>query len=539
MQAKSLPSRPDLEQYKKQAKELLKRIRQGDAASLDRLKPSHPKYLAGTDAPRRFALADAQMVIAREHGHSTWADFAREIVQVNSHLLAQAKGAAHAFLVAASVSREGWHGSGNLAPANELLEQHPELAEESIYTAAVLGNAAAVDRFLKSEKSLATAEGGPYDWDALTYLCFSRYLRLEKTDSDGFVASAKALLDAGASANTGWWEENTGEDRAFWESAIYGASCVAQHAELTKLLLDHGANPNDEETPYHIPETNDLSVLKVVLDSAKMNAESLTTMLLRKADWHDHDGMRMLLVAGADPNGVTRWGNTALHQSIRRDNALPNIELLLDHGADFSVVTKNEGISGFALAARRGRGDILRLLSSRRIEPQLSGVDRLIASCALGDEASIHSLVTQDPKVLTELLSQGGKLLAEFAGTGNATGVKLLLDLGVGVNTHYEGDGYFDIAPESTALLVAAWKAWPAVVNLLIARGADVNAPDARGRTPLMMAVKACVDSHWQNRRSPEITKALLEAGASKAGVESPCGYQEVDTLLDVASESR
>ncbi|MGH9619823.1 MAG: ankyrin repeat domain-containing protein, partial [Bryobacteraceae bacterium] len=75
-------------------------------------------------------------------------------------------------------------------------------------------------------------------------------------------------------------------------------------------MLERGANPNDEETPYHIPETKDESVLRVVLESGKMDAESMTTMLLRKADWHDREGMRMLLEAGADPNRLTRWRNT-------------------------------------------------------------------------------------------------------------------------------------------------------------------------------------------------------------------------------------
>jgi len=536
MPAKSLPSRPDIEQYRKQAKDLLKLLRQGDPDSLERLKSAHPKRLEETASQRRWTLADAQLVIAREHGQPTWADFTHEVARIVSQRLAESKGPAHAFLVAASVPREGSHSSGDLTPANALLKQHPKLIDESIYTAAVFGNASAVQEFLTVDPPLATAEGGPYNWDALTYLCFSRYLRIDKNRSNDFVAAAKALLDAGASPNTGWWEENTGEDRAFWESAIYGAAGIAQNAEVTKLLLERGANPNDEETPYHIPETGDLSVLKVVLDSGRMSPESLTTMLLRKADWHDRDGMRMLLEAGADPNRMTRWGNTALHQAIRRDNALANIELLLDHDADFSVVSKVDGISAFALAARRGRGDILKLLVSRGIEPKFESADRLIAACALGDELAVHSLVAEEPQSRIELLANGAKLLAEFAGTANAEGVKLLLDLRVDVNGRYSGDRYFGIEPESTALLVAAWKLWPAVVNLLIARGADVNARDASGRTPLMMAVRACVDSHWKNRRSPEITRALLKAGASKDGVETPCGYREVDELLFAAN---
>jgi ankyrin repeat protein len=133
---------------------------------------------------------------------------------------------------------------------------------------------------------------------------------------------------------------------------------------------------------------------------------------------------------------------------------------------------------------------------------------------------------------IRELLAEGSTLLAEFAGNGNTKGVQQLLDLGVPVDVRYDGDLYFDIAKDSTALHVAAWKAWPRTVKLLIERGAQVNAVDAKGRTPLMLAVKACVDSYWMNRRSPESVEALLRAGASVTEVDYPSGYAEVDTLL-------
>ena len=136
----------------------------------------------------------------------------------------------------------------------------------------------------------ATLKGGPHEWDALTYLCFSRYLRLDRTRSDGFVRAATALLDAGASANTGWYEAND-EPMPFWESAIYGAAGIARHVELTRLLLDRGADPNDGETPYHVPETYNNAVMEVMVESGKFNDESMTTLLLRKADWHDYEGL--------------------------------------------------------------------------------------------------------------------------------------------------------------------------------------------------------------------------------------------------------
>jgi len=70
------------------------------------------------------------------------------------------------------------------------------------------------------------------------------------------------------------------------------------------------------------------------------------------------------------------------------------------------------------------------------------------------------------------------------------------------------------------------------VVKLLIERGAPVDVRDGNGRTPLSLAVRACVDSYWSYRRSPESVRALLDAGASVDGVDFPSGYAEVDELL-------
>ena len=48
----------------------------------------------------------------------------------------------------------------------------------------------------------------------------------------------------------------------------------------------------------------------------------------------------------------------------------------------------------------------------------------------------------------------------------------------------------------------------------------------------MVLAVKACVDSYWSSRRSPDSVEALLRAGASVSDVAFPSGYSEVDDLL-------
>jgi ankyrin repeat protein len=284
---------------------------------------------------------------------------------------------------------------------------------------------------------------------------------------------------------------------------------------------------------YHTPESYDNRALKLLVESGKLSPSDLALMLVRKHDWHDYEGAKWLLEHGAPPNlpRDERNGWQPTHHALARDNSLEMIELLLDHGADFTIV--HHGRSGISLAARRGRSDVLDLFARRRVAVTLQGVDALIAACARNDRNEVRTIAEREPELVAQLRAEGGKLLAEFAGNGNSDGVRQLLDLGVAVDARFaEGDGYWDVAPNSTALHVAAWRARHDTVRLLIERGAPVDAVDARGRTPLALAVRACVDSYWMNRRSPESVAALLDAGASTAGVQYPSGYAEVDELL-------
>lgn len=301
---------------------------------------------------------------------------------------------------------------------------------------------------------------------------------------------------------------------------------------MTRLLLERGADPNDEETPYHVPETTNNTVLKILLDSGKLNTKSLGCILVRKADWHDLDGLQLALDHGANPALSPGWGTYPLHHAIERDNRIEAIAALLDHGADPTAVRSKDGRSPLQIAAHRGRGDILRLLAARGVPLNFAGVDHLIAACAMDDRETIETLLEHEPALRSEVIERGGSLLAEFSGTGNVRGVDNLLDCGVSVGALYNGDPYFDIAKNSTALHVAAWRANHDVVRELIQRGAPLDARDGKGRTPMMLAVKACVDSYWMGRRKPDSVRALLDAGASIDGVESPCGYDEVDALL-------
>ncbi len=90
---------------------------------------------------------------------------------------------------AAFIEASLWHGS--LDRAEAILAAHPEIAGSDIHTAAILGDDAAVRRFLEVDPASATAKGGPRGWDALTHLCFSKYLRLDRARTDGCDRAAR------------------------------------------------------------------------------------------------------------------------------------------------------------------------------------------------------------------------------------------------------------------------------------------------------------------------------------------------------------
>ncbi len=68
MRARDLPIRPDLDQLKHQAKDLLRDLRDGDPAAAAELRELHPEAVD----PAQAKLADAQLVLARSYGASSW-----------------------------------------------------------------------------------------------------------------------------------------------------------------------------------------------------------------------------------------------------------------------------------------------------------------------------------------------------------------------------------------------------------------------------------------------------------------------------------
>jgi hypothetical protein len=68
MADRHFPVRPNLDQLKHQAKDLLRGIKRGDADAIGELRARHPEAVA----PAAAKLADAQLVLARSYGLPSW-----------------------------------------------------------------------------------------------------------------------------------------------------------------------------------------------------------------------------------------------------------------------------------------------------------------------------------------------------------------------------------------------------------------------------------------------------------------------------------
>jgi hypothetical protein len=113
MESRELPLHPNLDQYKKQAKDLLRGFRTQDLKAMERLRQWHPHACELTEP----ALADTRLVLAREHSFESWPKFARYVQELGQtdFAFAEFERAADAVV------------NGEAATLREMLRQNPKL----------------------------------------------------------------------------------------------------------------------------------------------------------------------------------------------------------------------------------------------------------------------------------------------------------------------------------------------------------------------------------------------------------------------------
>ena len=354
--ASSLPAHPSLEQLRKRAKELLRAVRAEEPAAITRLR-------AHLDPAKNVALADAQFVIAREHGFASWA-------KLKQHVLAVARPGdfdeaiwgrdSWPFLVAVFEGRE--------VDVAEMLRVDPTLARaEYAYMQplhyAVRGGRPNMVRLLIEAGADPLAEGWGRRVDEDTPLARAR--DREQREIIGLLEDAVAhprppapprnvkttdawreleneMFKIGGSGDTSRALAMIRDHPGIAQAGLYEAIHHDQ-PEMVKLLIEHGADPT---IPWRW-------------------ACWYTPLMhsLRYAEPRYHTA-QLLLDRGVRPDDTNGLGMATLH-ILAREGTIAATAWLLDHGADINIRDREFESTPLAWAARAGREDMTTFLLSR------------------------------------------------------------------------------------------------------------------------------------------------------------------------------
>jgi ankyrin repeat protein len=491
-------SRPSLEYDRRRARRLLRALQRGDAAAWRRLVAVHPRYQAGAFAPAAFdaghaatavRLADALLVVAREAGAASWPAWKRHV---------EVAGAAFAERCAAFL-RMACDNRAHAALA--LLRTDAAIARADIWCAAAAGDAPAVRAFLDGAPSLARQRGGALDREAILCATHSRIGRADPARAAGLVEVVGALLAHGADANAFFLQhgETNAEHR---QGALYGACGIANDVAMTRLLLRHGADPNDGttgdavgESLYHAAEFADTACLRAVL-AAGPRATAVTYCLGRALDFAHEDAALAFLEHGADPNLQIPWFAHRSHvqKAIANGHSLDVLRAMLARGVRLAQ-QDDHGLTPYRTAVRHGRDDVADLLRQAGADPATATpVDRLLGTCLAGTVVPAH--ITAPGK---DFAPHDQAVLLHAVRRGDRTAVTRLLDAGLDVDGQWEG-----LAPIHAACIDGNL----AMVELLLARGATPTARNAHGGDALGSVAWASQNHH---ERQGGITMRLPE----------------------------
>ena len=317
MRLDSLSPRINLEQSRKQAKDLVKAFKAGDPQALDRIRWNHPRFRGLSDAEirkRRFTLADAQHVIAGLHYFESWPKLLHHIqtLEKQDPAVMRFEEAADAII------------AGDIPKLRALLSAHPELIHER----STRGHHAPLLHFISAN--------GIEGYRQIT--------------PPNIVEVAKILLDAGA--------EVEAESEAYGGgSKALGLVATSAHPRLAgvqipliDLLLEHGAVTDGKDVDAALANGCPEAARALVERGAPVDS------IIEAAGVGRFDLVRSM--AGS---ATKKELETALIMAAHY-GGLEIVEYLIELGVD---VAPPSGMSALHQAAGRADLDMVRLLIAR------------------------------------------------------------------------------------------------------------------------------------------------------------------------------
>jgi hypothetical protein len=332
MPVRRLPSHPNLDHLKHQAKDLLKEHAARDRAAAQRIREFHPRFARATDAEIVAAplkLSDAQLAIAREAGFQSWPRLKRHIEKPT---FIDQLDLPHQERIEDPVFRRAVDliDAGDAAGLREYLKQHPRLVHQHVVFEGW--------NYFHNPTLVQFVAGNPV-----------RHAVLPKH----IVEVAKVILEAGPD------KSELNETLMLAATGSVPRECGLQ-IPLIDLLCDYGADPNSaaHATALHgerealqalmrrgaridLPVAAALGRVEVfrrLLPSAGTDDRHLALALA--AQFGHVDIVRLLLDAGEDPNRYNPVGGhshaTPLHQAAGAGYE-GLVKLLVERGARFDM----------------------------------------------------------------------------------------------------------------------------------------------------------------------------------------------------------
>jgi ankyrin repeat protein len=480
--ARPLPPRADLAQQKKLAKELLQSFKSGDAESRARVRALLPDK-------QKIVLADAQLVLAREYGFTSWPALKQHIES-----LAEATGSP-VELVHDAFSR---HDAGAV---RIVLENHPELRKRI------------------NEPMFA--------FDSPAIVAFA-----------GDPAIVDVLLDFGADPNrrSDWWAggfhalysaTGASADRLIAAGAIPDA-CAAAHLDrpdlLARMLADDPARVHerggDGQTPLHFASSrriiDQLLAAGADIDARDVDHRSTAAewMLKTKRGEGRYDLARYLVERGASADIFLATALGLTDRVLAMLNTDPKLLDLRTSRGDYAerppssyhiyMWTIGDSRSPLDVAAQFEQQETLRAMLDFA-----SPVQRFLLACRRGDEAQARQTLRERPGIVESMKPDDHRAITDAAWNGDARAVALMSELGFDPRTPGQDTG--------SALHCAAWEGSAETVAVLLRRPDAQTLIDIKdalhGSTPLGWC---CHGSRFGNTSHDHaaVARLLLEAGA-------------------------
>jgi ankyrin repeat protein len=323
------------------------------------------------------------------------------------------------------------------------------------------------------------------------------YAELAAAVKAGDAAQVKALLDGGLSPMVAGTEK---------QMSPLVLAVVTKHADVARLLLERGANPDARYAPYYnapplmlAVNNRDAAMVKLLLDAgANVNlVDSMGDSALNWTTFYGDEAIAELLLAHRIDATLYGHGN-ALDVALRRGH-----QKLVERYADYlgrrqPVAPRDAGL--FAAVAS-GKVDQLR--------QALANGANVNAGDAIGRSALSLAARNGDVAMIEALLDAGAKIeaadpigftpLMEAARDGKVQAAVALIARGANVRQRARANG-LELAP----LHLATASGHEDLVRLLVERGADIDARDSEQATALI----------WATNQQPKVALLLVRMGA-------------------------